>query len=90
MKETISFFKHSANRSGVLKKVMRTELSGLCETRWVERHKSVTEFRSLLPQIVKTLDFITSWKDVQTASKARILKLALCDSQFIVSIVFVF
>ncbi|KAJ8674901.1 hypothetical protein QAD02_010687 [Eretmocerus hayati] len=84
MKETISFFKSSAKRVDPLKALLGRILGDLCETRWVERHDGVLQFRENLPKIVETLDVISSWRDSQTAAKARALRLALCDSQFLV------
>ncbi|KAJ8682083.1 hypothetical protein QAD02_017875 [Eretmocerus hayati] len=87
MKETISFFKSSAKRVDPLKALLGRILGDLCETRWVERHDGVLQFRENLPKIVETLDVISSWRDSQTAAKARALRLALCDSQFLVALV---
>lgn len=86
MKETIAFFNASAKRSDILKKVMGHQLSGLCETRWIERHDGVLQFRVSLPKIIESLDYISSWKDIQTAAKARTLKISLCDSEFLITI----
>lgn len=87
MKETISFLGASAKCSFALKKIMGTQLSGLCETRWIERHDGVLQFRVLLPKIIEVLDHIASWDDCKTASNAKILRSALCDGGFIVAVI---
>ena len=51
MKEVIGFFTASAKRNDVLKKHLGHQLSGLCETRWVERHDGVMQFRVSLAKI---------------------------------------
>lgn len=87
MKETISFFKASAKRNDTLLSVVGHKLSGLCETRWVERHDGVMQFREMLPKIVEALDQIALWQDTQTSAKAKSLALALCESEFLVTLV---
>ena len=87
MKEIITFFTASAKRFYTLKNVMGHQLSALCETRWIERHIGVLQFRLLLPKMIESLDYISSWKDIHTAAKARILRLPLCDSAFLVTII---
>lgn len=87
MKVAISFFTASSKRSLALKNVLGFQLTGLCETRWVERHDGVLQFRLSLPKIIETLDFISLWEDVETAAKARALKLSLSDGQFILAVV---
>jgi len=70
----------------VLKKYIGHQLTGLCETRWIERHEGVTKFLQDMPKIINTLTEITTWKDSQTSGKAKILLKTLCDSEFIIAI----
>lgn len=55
------------------KKFHGTQLSGLCETRWVERHDSIIKFKAALPSIVEALDKISEWSDANSSSKANSL-----------------
>lgn len=87
MKHTISFFRASAKRNIVLKNVLGGQVSTLCETRWVERHTTVLQFRADLKKIVQALEIISQWQELETASKARSLIAALSESEFIISIV---
>ena len=83
MTEVINFF-NSAKRTHVLKDVLGSQLDNLCETRWVERHEGVLQFRSDIAKIVDTLDTIASWHDINAASKAKCLKIALCEIEFLI------
>lgn len=87
MKEVILFFNALAKRSNTIKKVMGSQLSGLCETRWVERHDGVLQFRIAFPKIIETLNHISQWRDPKTSSKANTLIHALCESNFLVAVV---
>ncbi|XP_025405608.1 52 kDa repressor of the inhibitor of the protein kinase-like, partial [Sipha flava] len=86
IKEVVRFFSMSAKRTVILKKYVGHQLTGLCETRWVERHDGVTRFLQDMPKIINTLTEITTWKDSQTSGKAKILVTTLCDSEFIIAI----
>lgn len=87
MKNTIAFFTASSKRNVVLKECVRHQLSGLCETRWVERHDGVMQFRTGLPKIVLALDKISMWEDSHTASQALALRSSLCTTEILVAIV---
>ncbi|KAJ8936554.1 hypothetical protein NQ314_012294 [Rhamnusium bicolor] len=56
-------------------------LKTMCETRWVERHKNVTDFVKLFPVIVKTLEDITN-----VDNTAAIFLSAIQKSEFVVSL----
>ena len=86
MKQVISFFKRSAKRNFVLKKYLKCSLVRLCETRWVERHDSVLQFKSSLIEIINALTDLSNWEDTVSASKAKTLILSLCNCEFIISI----
>lgn len=92
----IEFFSASSKRNFVIKNILKnrdsgsdlfkgTQLTGLCETRWVERHDSVIKFREALPYIIQALDLITEWTDINSSSKASSLRRSLCDLQFLSS-----
>lgn len=97
IKSVVEFFSMSAKRIVVLKQALQrrntdveefkgTQLSSLCETRWVERHDSVIKFREALPYVVEALDSISEWTDLNTSTKANSLRKSLCDIQFISSL----
>ncbi|KAL4130851.1 hypothetical protein QTP88_008230 [Uroleucon formosanum] len=52
IEETVSFFSASAKRTVVLKKYVGHQLIGLCETRWVERHKGIMSFMQDMHKII--------------------------------------
>lgn len=89
MKEVISFFHISAKRNYVLKKHLqhRTTLIGLCETRWNERHDSVLQFKTSIREIVDALIDISNWEDSISSTKSNILVSAICNCDFIFSLV---
>lgn len=51
LKEIVSFFNGSAKRHDILKNKLNKGLSGLCQTRWIEQHDGVLQFRSILPNV---------------------------------------
>lgn len=85
MKSVVSFFNVSAKRNQVLKLTLGRQLSSLCETRWVERHEGVIQFRSGIRQIVEALTSISSWQDRTTSSVAATLLNSLCTAEFLIS-----
>jgi len=60
IKEIIAFFHSSAKRNFVLKQKLGSELSGLSDTRWVERHESLMFFNDNLFQILQALESIST------------------------------
>ncbi|KAK3919252.1 LOW QUALITY PROTEIN: 52 kDa repressor of the inhibitor of the protein kinase, partial [Frankliniella fusca] len=86
MKECISFFNASAKRHMVIRQHLGHGLSGLCETRWVERHDGVLQFAHDLPKILDALEEISTWDDSSTSGKANGMRAALTDSFFLVSL----
>lgn len=61
-------------------------LSGLCETRWIERHDSVLQFKNSLLDIVDALIEISQWEDNISSTKSNILVFAICNCDFILSV----
>lgn len=51
LKEIISFFNASAKRLLVLKNIFTKQLTELCQTRWVEIHDGVLQFKSTLSKV---------------------------------------
>lgn len=89
MQEVIFFFnnKRSSKRQYVLKKELGHKLSGLCETRWIERHHGVSQFRRALKKITRALESVMKWKYAESSKKATNYRLNLLDTTTIVSIV---
>lgn len=85
MKVVISFFTSSAKRNAILVRCLHHQLSGLCETRWVERHDGIIQFFTDLPNIINALEEISTWKDTATSSKAKSLITSLCDNEFLIA-----
>lgn len=78
-------FALSSKRNAVLRLVLKGQLPGLCETRWVERHNAVQELRSSLADILRAADTTANWKNqTSSAAKASILIAALQTSNFLV------
>lgn len=46
MQQIITFFNSSPKRNFILKKYLKNNVVSLCETRWVERHDSVLQFKN--------------------------------------------
>lgn len=55
------------------------QVTGLCETRWIEKHEGVTKCLQDMSKIINTLTEIISWKNFQTFENAKILVTTLCD-----------
>lgn len=86
MKETIHFFNASPKRFSVLLNTGDQRLKKLCETRWTERHESVLRFKNNIEHVVNALQIISTWKDLQTSSKAQSLISSLVNTNFIISL----
>ncbi|XP_053547017.1 52 kDa repressor of the inhibitor of the protein kinase-like [Bombina bombina] len=87
VKSTISFFNQSAKRHFVLKQELGSQLTSLCETRWVERHDSLIRFRDGLVKVVSALSAISQWKCSSSSSSASSLIHSLCSAEFILSLI---
>jgi hypothetical protein len=85
VKEVVAFFTASAKRNFVLKNVVKGQLIRMCETRWIERHDSLIQFTSELPQIINALTVVSKWHERESASKARCLMSAVSDCEFILA-----
>jgi len=51
LKEVNAFFNSSAKRQVVLKTILKHNLKGLCQTRWIEIHDGVLQFKSSLSKV---------------------------------------
>jgi len=89
IKEVLSFFNTSSKRSFVLKnclKGLKRSITGLCETRWVERHECIFEFQMCLSEIIDSLTYISEWIDQTSSSKAKTLLHAISTCEFVLTL----
>lgn len=86
LKEIIFFFKGSAKRHQILKRELGHGLHGLSDTRWIERHHGVSQFREALPKISNALSIVSKWKDMAVAAKANGFFSNLMNSSTLVAI----
>lgn len=84
LKAIIAFFNTSSKKHKLLIDTIGHKLIGLCQTRWVELHDGIIQFKKILPQLVIVLAEITKWKESSmTTSKAKSFVLSICDTDFI-------
>jgi hypothetical protein len=94
MKEIITFIRASEKRMDTLKEQItsvepgsrRTRLVKLNETRWVERHDSISFFKEMFVPIYETLGVIMGWDDGDVSSKAFLMHSAMEKSCFVVGL----
>lgn len=70
-----------------MKNTLKSSLHSLCETRWVEKHDCVLQFFTGLSSIIKALDKISDWDDINTASKASSLSKSASSGEFILTLI---
>ncbi|XP_029342283.1 uncharacterized protein LOC103309214 [Acyrthosiphon pisum] len=75
-----------SKRHLVLKNILGKTLTGLCQTRWIEMHDGILQFKSALPKIVEALTEVSIWSERISSSKASILLSAINNSEFIICI----
>lgn len=94
VKEVSNCFRSSAKRTQLLKecisnaedtRVSKTQLTTLCQTRFIERHTAIVTLRCLMRFVVEALDQMKTWQSSETRKTAHILSNSLCQSDFIVS-----
>lgn len=84
LKAIIAFFNKSTKKHKLLTDTIGHKLIGLCQTRWVELHDGIIQFKKILPQLVIVLTEITKWKESSmTTSKVKSFVLSICDTDFI-------
>ncbi|KAL5246269.1 hypothetical protein ACI65C_013677 [Semiaphis heraclei] len=57
-----------------------------CETRWIERFHAVNDFIELYNHVIESLEIISEWVDSETSGKARTLRNAVLNLEFLVSL----
>jgi len=83
------FSTHLLKKHKLLIDTIGHKLIGLCQTRWVELHDGIIQFKKILPQLVIVLAVITKWKESSmTTSKAKNFVLSICDTDFIFALTF--
>ncbi|KAL4132755.1 hypothetical protein QTP88_009856 [Uroleucon formosanum] len=73
LKAIIAFFNTSAKKHKLLTDTIGHKLIGLCQTRWVELHDCIIQFKKILPQLESSM----------ATSKAKSFVLSICDTDFI-------
>ncbi|KAL4119053.1 hypothetical protein QTP88_011925 [Uroleucon formosanum] len=73
LKAIIAFFKTFAKKHKLLTDTIGHKLIGLCQTRWVELHDCIIQFKKILPQLESSM----------TTSKAKSFVLSICGTDFI-------
>ncbi|XP_071056243.1 52 kDa repressor of the inhibitor of the protein kinase-like [Onthophagus taurus] len=86
IKEISAFFTASSKRHFVLKNTLDKHLHGLCETRWVEWHECILQFKNDFDAILDALEKISLWNERDTASKAKNLMISLTTPDFILTL----
>ena len=90
-----TFLSASAKRVSVLTKIIdesdlnqsrKQKLKPLCQTRWTERHNSVSIFRELYPFILQALEQIQNDDDAKAASSATVFEAGLTRGDFIIAL----
>lgn len=93
LKQLGIFFKYSPKRQHILRQLLPEDVRVrkvklLCETRWVERHTTFTELRTLHPYVIKALGSMKGTGfDAKTSSEASGLATYLQSPQFIASFI---
>lgn len=86
MKEVSTFFSMSAKRNHVLRNILGHKVKNYCETRWVERHEAILEFKEDLLKIAEALQIISNWQDSSTSSKSLCLLNSIANCEFITTV----
>ncbi|KAF0732229.1 zinc finger MYM-type protein 1-like, partial [Aphis craccivora] len=65
----------------------KRSLKRSCETRWIERYHSISDFLELFECVVEALDVISEWNDTSdTSHKAQSLRSSILQSEFIIAL----
>ncbi|XP_013192236.2 52 kDa repressor of the inhibitor of the protein kinase-like [Amyelois transitella] len=90
-----SYFRHSAQRTAVLKEKIRDllpadhqkSLLAMCETRWVHKHEAVIRFKEIYSAIVHALEELQSSHNKETSQQAVQMLNTLRSSNFVMCLV---
>nr|CAI5860794.1 unnamed protein product [Callosobruchus analis] len=86
LRDVASFFNGSAKRHNVLETVLNKALKSCYETRWVDRHDSISQFKSDFLKIYKALDVISNWSENISSPKAEAFKKYIVTVDFVVTL----
>lgn len=78
--EVFSVYSASPRRHSVLDLHLGCNLGSPCQTRCIEQHDSVLQFKWDLPAITKALEEISEWREDIYSSQASILIKIYCNS----------
>lgn len=90
-----SYFRHSAQRTAVLKEKIREllpvdhqkNLLAMCETRWVHKHEAIVRFTEIYSAIVHALEKLQSSHNKETSQQAVQMLNTLRSSNFVMCLV---
>lgn len=66
--------------------ISKKTLKKSCETRWIERFHAVNDFIELYNHVIESLEIISQWVDNETTGKARSLRNAVLNLEFLISL----
>lgn len=72
IKSVIGFFPASSYRNSVLEDIIRRQLIGLCETRWIGRHESIFLFQKSLSGINDARVRVSNWDEADISTMLSI------------------
>lgn len=92
--EKIYSFFNTPKRQHVLQDMLKTsteniahsKLLQVCPTRWVQRHDAIMVLCEMLEIVLKSLEEIEKWKDKEASSGAFLLRSAVLQPQFLISL----
>jgi len=95
LKEVEKFFRSSAQRSEVLKSKISEEmptsrhsqLISMCDTRWVERHESISRFVEMYTPVVHALEELEESARVETSKQAHQLLNVITRGSFVLAVI---
>jgi hypothetical protein len=94
--DVVSCFRSRSKRSALLKacieeyedtRILKSQLTKLCTTRFIERHTSIICFRNLLRFVMESLSQMTTWQSSDARKTAHTLLHSISQSETIVGLV---
>eukprot|EP00102_Acyrthosiphon_pisum_P022223 XP_016659433.1 PREDICTED: 52 kDa repressor of the inhibitor of the protein kinase-like [Acyrthosiphon pisum] len=92
IREISTFMRASVRRSNILKTKLSKQgltpsrLINYCDTRWVERHEEIVNFKNDILPIIETMEQIVS-DNKDDGAAARSFHKKLCDFEFLITLV---
>jgi len=67
--------------------ISKKSLKRSCETRWIERYHSVSDFLELFECIEEALEEICEWDNTDTSNQAGAFRISILQPEFIITMV---